>query len=86
MNLVDGVGVLMKATCLIRVEFPDSSAAKSAKEALLIESEVGKRAATHIINKGNILEVKIVGEDIVASRAAANTALRALQVFEGIEV
>ena len=74
----------MKAKGRLVVEFPDADAAKSAEVSL--GSEKGfSRARVESKADGKSLSVSIDADDIVAFRAAANGALRNLQVFESIE-
>jgi len=74
----------MKANGKIVVVFPDADAAKSAEASL--GSETGfSRARIECKAEGKSLRITIDAHDIVAFRAAANGALRNLQVFESIE-
>lgn len=75
----------MESRALIRVEFPDEKALRAAEEALSHEGRKGDRSSAKVSSKGNILEVEIDAGDVVAMRAAANTYMRALSAFEGIE-
>ena len=74
----------MRANGKIVVSFPDADAAKSAEASL--GSETGfSRARMESKANGKSLQITIDADDIVAFRAAANGALRNLQVFESIE-
>jgi len=75
----------MKSRAIIRVEFPDEPSLEAAAEALSHEGKVGKRASARVSRSKGILEVEIEARDVVAMRAAANTYMRALSAFEGIE-
>ncbi len=74
----------MKAKGRIEVEFDSVAAAKSAATALAGEKGFG-RSACSVRLSGASLTIKIEADDVVAFRAAANSLLRNLQVFESIE-
>lgn len=74
----------MKAKGKMEFTFDSAASAKSAAAAL--ESEKGfERARCSSRLSGASLSVSIDADDAVAFRAAANSLLRNLQVFESIE-
>ena len=74
----------MKSKGKIKVQFDSTAAAGSAEKAL--EQEKGfERARVKIARKNEVLEIGIFADDVVAFRAAFNSVLRNMQVFESIE-
>lgn len=80
------VGEQIKSTCSMEFCFPDENSAEAAMKAISHEGEVGNRSKTRITKKGSILTIEIDALDVVALRATANAFLRALQIFQSIEV
>jgi tRNA threonylcarbamoyladenosine modification (KEOPS) complex Pcc1 subunit len=74
----------MKAKGRIEVEFGSAESAKSAAAALAGEKGFA-RSACSTRRSGASLSISIDADDVVAFRAAANSLLRNLQVFESIE-
>lgn len=76
----------MRASCLLVVGFSDDKSLEAAYKAVSHEADVsGGRSTIRISKRNRALRLDIRGQDIVALRAAANSCLRALQVFESIE-
>ena len=75
----------MRAKCLIEIVFPDGRSAEAAVKALVHEKDIGNRSTSRMQAKGNVLEISIEADDVVAMRATANACMRGLQAFEGIE-
>jgi len=74
----------MKSKAKLRVRFDSERAADSAEHAL--QQEKGfERARIKIARNGATLEVGIFAQDVIAFRAAMNSVLRNMQVFESIE-
>lgn len=76
----------MDAKGSFEIEFPDEKAANAAATAISHEGDVGDRSTIKIAIKGKVLTVHINAQDVVALRATANACLRALQVFESLEL
>ena len=74
----------MRAKSVIEIICDSTESAKSSLDSLGKGIESG-RAKTIAKLDGKRLLIKIDAQDIVAFRAAANSVLRDLQVFEGIE-
>ncbi|VVC04836.1 KEOPS complex subunit Pcc1 [Candidatus Bilamarchaeum dharawalense] len=83
MEMETGIGI--KATCSMKIEFPDEKSAEAAEKAISHEGDVGNRSTTRITKKGKVLTLDIDAHDVVALRATANACLRALQVFESLK-
>ncbi len=74
----------MKAKGRIELSFDSAASAKSAAAALESEKGFG-RARCSVKLSGSSLSIGIDADDTVAFRAAANSVLRNLQVFESIQ-
>ena len=75
---------MMKVESIVRVTMNDHQKASAVLEALKHEEEFKKRAISNIKLEKNTIIINIIGEDVVAVRAALNAYLRDLQVFDGI--
>ena len=75
----------LKARCVFEALFKDGRSAKAALASISHEKDVGSRSSAKAAVSGNVLQITIEADDIVALRASMNAHLRALAVFEGIE-
>ncbi len=75
----------MRASCRLRVLFPDEGSAENALRSLKGEEEFRKRVDSRVSRERNELVVDADGADIVALRATLNAYLRYLQTIEGID-
>ena len=76
--------MIMKSEGRLRVLFDSGRAADSAEHALRQEKGFG-RASMRIERDGQAINIAINADDVVAFRAAMNSLLRNMQVFESIE-
>jgi len=76
----------MRSSSHVEVDFPDNASADAAMKAISHEGDIGGRSKMSLSKKGSTLRLDIDAQDVVALRACLNACLRALQVFEGIEV
>lgn len=72
--------------CSLEVDYDDAEGLEAAFMAISHEGNVGKRAVAKVTKRDKTLVIEIKAKDVVALRATANAYLRALQVFESIEV
>jgi len=74
----------MKSEGRTRVRFDSVHAADSAEHALRQEKGFG-RSSVQIARDGRTITIIVNADDVVAFRAAMNSLLRNMQVFESIE-
>ncbi|VVB65896.1 Transcription factor Pcc1 [Candidatus Gugararchaeum adminiculabundum] len=72
-------------TSSMRITFKNSKLAQNAKDSLLQETEFKKRCRASVASKGNTLEISLEADDLPVLRAALNSYIRLLYIFEGIE-
>lgn len=66
--------------------FPDKGSAEAAFKSLKDEGNISKRCKSETSLNGSKIIISIVAEDCVSFRATVNGFLRALQVFESVEM
>lgn len=76
----------MKNTCKLEVQFPDAKSAKAAQIAISHEGNLGERSKSTVKLNNEKLEIIIDSLDTISSRATLNAYLRALSVFESINL
>lgn len=80
------MGDFMKNNCKLEICFSDQLSAKAAQTAISHEGNLGERSKSTVKLNKETLEISIEAFDTISLRATLNAYLRALSVFENINL